>query len=336
VHLSLRLYILVAKSLFRIKLNYPDYISCDLAPTQKSIKYVSANAHLLVNAVRHDSQRVGWLSNLYLTEKPNGNTQMNESHEKLAKSLADAWLSGGTIPLPAAEDAPVSRTEAYAIQDKMAESIGCRVSGWKVGAAVKAVQFFENHDGPLPGRVFEDRTFDVNAVVPAALYNGAKVESEFAFRLTDPLPPGTDPVTVADLQTKIAFHPAIELSAARYAPGTGGRAATTFDGIADNGTAGAAVLGDAVDDWRDLPFERMVIDARIDDSPPIQAYSKIYRRNPVEIMAETLSDLRQRGVNFEPGMFLLTGSLTIPTPIRKRQKLTVKIGDFPLISLLLE
>jgi len=65
----------------------------------------------------------------------------------------------------------------------MAEVIEGRVTGWKVGAAVKAVQFFEDHDGPLPGRVFEGRTFDVNAVVPAALYNGAKIECEFAFRL---------------------------------------------------------------------------------------------------------------------------------------------------------
>ena len=261
---------------------------------------------------------------------------MNESHEKLAMSLANAWLSGGAIPLPAAEDAPVSRTEAYAIQDKMAEVIGGRVTGWKVGAAVKAVQFFEDHDGPLPGRVFEDHTFDVNAVVPAALYNGAKVECEFAFRLTEPLPQGTDPVTVADLQAKMAFHPAIELSASRYAPGTGSRAANTYDGIADNGTGGAAVLGDAVDAWHDLPFETMLIDAHIDDSPPIQVYSDTYRRNPVEIMADTLSDLRQRGINFEPGMFLLTGSLTLPTPIRKGQNLTVKSGDFPLLSLKME
>lgn len=261
---------------------------------------------------------------------------MNESLENLAKNLAGAWLSGDPIPLPAAEDAPASRAEAYAIQDKMAEEIGASVTGWKVGASVKAVQFFEGHDGPLPGRVFEDRAYDGNAVAPAALYKGAKVESEFAFRLTDQLPQGTDTVTVADLQDRMAFHPAIELSAVRYAPGTGGRAANTFDGIADNGSGGAAVLGEAVDDWHDLPFETMAIDARIDDSPPIQAYSGIYRRNPAEIMAESLSDLRQRGVNFEPGMFLLTGSLTLPTPIRKEQKLTVKLGDLPQISLMLE
>ena len=47
--------------------------------------------------------------------------------------------------------------------------------------------------------------------------------------------------------------------------GTGNRAATTFDGIADNGSGGAAVLGPAVENWQQLPFDTMEIDARIDD-----------------------------------------------------------------------
>ncbi len=256
---------------------------------------------------------------------------MTDSHEELAAELANAWLNGDTIPLPTT--APNSRTEAYAIQDKMAEAIGTRVVGWKVGAAVKAVQFFEGHDGPIPGRVFEDRAFETDAEVSADFFNGAKVECEFAFRLNDSLPAGTDALSTADLKKKVVFHPAIELAATRYAPGTGSRTVTTFDGIADNGTAGAAVLGEDVEAWQGLPFETMTIDARIDGSPPIQAYSDVYRRNPVEIMAETLSDLRLRGIAFEPGMFLLTGSLTLPTPLRKNQTLTVTFDGLPPLSL---
>ena len=42
----------------------------------------------------------------------------------------------------------------------MAELIGGQVAGWKVGATVRAVQVFEGHDGPLPGRIFADRLFD--------------------------------------------------------------------------------------------------------------------------------------------------------------------------------
>ena len=235
---------------------------------------------------------------------------MTNEFSKLAESLAAAWVNGTTIPLPPKAAAPRDRAEAYAIQDHMAQVIGQPVVGWKVGASVPCVQLFEGHDGPLPGRIFADRCFWNEAAVPAAIYHGAKIETEFAFQLTDALPDRD--VTRADLESRLTFHPAIELSATRYAPGTGNRAATSFDGIADNATSGAVVLGDAVEDWHGLAFETLALDARIDDSPPLQAYTGAFRRDPVEIVAETVNDLRARGITFKPGMCLLTGSLTLP------------------------
>ena len=253
--------------------------------------------------------------------------------EQLARDLADAWRSGGTIPLPPAGQGPATRAEAYAIQDQMAGLIGGAVAGWKVGATVRAVQLFEGHDGPLPGRIFADRCYDSPARVPANLFNGVKVECEFAFRLTRDLPKGTTPIGRAEIADALTFHPAFELAGSRFAPGTGNRAATTFDGIADNGSGGAAVLGAAVEGWQRLPFETMEIDARIDDSPPIQIYTGAYRRDPVAIVAETFSDLRARGIALPRGTCVLTGSLSLPTPVRKLQTVTAKFADLPTLSL---
>ena len=252
--------------------------------------------------------------------------------EQLARDLAQAWRIGGTIPLPAAGHGPATRAEAYAIQDRMAELIGGPVAGWKVGATVAAVQLFEGHDGPLPGRIFADRCFDSSARIPAGLFRSVKVECEFAFRLTQALPQGVAPVGRDEIAGALAFHPAFELAASRYAPGTGARAATTFDGIADNGSGGAAVLGPAAADWQTLSFDTMEIDARIDDSPPIQIYTGAYRRDPVAIVAETFSDLRARGVDLPAGTCVLTGSLSLPTPVRKGQTVTVTFGRLPALT----
>lgn len=250
--------------------------------------------------------------------------------EQLAHDLAEAWRSGGAIPLPA--QGPATRADAYAIQDRMAELIGGTVSGWKVGATVRAVQIFEGHDGPLPGRVFADRLFDSGAKIPARLFAGVKVECEFAFRLTRGLPKGTTPVGRDEIAESLTFHPAFELAGSRYAPGTGNRASTTFDGIADNGSGGAAVLGAAVSNWQSLPFDGIEIDARIDDSPPIQIYTGAYRRDPVAIVAETFSDLRARGVDLPAGTCVLTGSLSLPTPVRQGQTVTATFAGLPPIS----
>jgi 2-keto-4-pentenoate hydratase len=258
---------------------------------------------------------------------------MEQGLEQLARDLADAWRSGGTIPLPPAGQGPTTRAEAYDIQDQMAELIGGEVAGWKVGATVRAVQIFEGHDGPLPGRIFADRCFDSPARVPANLFSGIKVECEFAFRLTRDLPKGATPVSRAEIVDALTFHPAFELAGSRFTPGTGNRATTTFDGIADNGSGGAAVLGAAIEGWRKLPFETMEIDARIDDSPPIQIYTGAYRRDPVAIVAETFSDLRARGIALPRGTCVLTGSLSLPTPVRKGQTVTAKFADLPTLSL---
>jgi 2-keto-4-pentenoate hydratase len=254
---------------------------------------------------------------------------MAQQFEQLAHDLAEAWRTGGTIPLPAA--APVTRAQAYAIQDQMAGLIGGRVAGWKVGATVRAVQVFEGHDGPLPGRVFADRLFDSPAKIPASLFKGVKVECEFAFRLTRDWK-GARLVDRDAIAAALTFHPAFELAASRYAPGTGNRAATTFDGIADNGSGGAAVLGAAVENWQTLPFGTMEIDARIDDSPPIQIYTGAYRRDPVAIVAETFSDLSARGVDLPAGTCVLTGSLSLPTPVRKGQTVTAAFAGLPPIA----
>ena len=101
-------------------------------------------------------------------------------------------------------------------------------------------------------------------------------------------------------------------------------------------SGGAAVLGPAVADWRELPFAAMEIEARIDGSPPLQVYTGAWRRHPLDIAAETFSDLRARGVVLEPGTCLLTGSLTLPTPIRAGQTVVARFGDLPAISLALE
>jgi 2-keto-4-pentenoate hydratase len=257
---------------------------------------------------------------------------MTGKFEKLAADLARAWRDGSSVPLPAASAAPSTRAEAYAVQDRMAELIGGRVVGWKVGATVRPVQVFEGHDGPLPGRIFADRCFDSPAKVKASLIPGIKAECEFAFRLKRPLPKQGKPFAPEEIAPALSFHPAIELSATRYAPGTGARAQRTFDGIADNGLGGGAVLGPAVDPWRSLAFETMQIDARIDASPPIQAYSGAYRRDPLVIMAETLNDLAARGIHLGAGDCVLTGSATLPTPLRPGQTLAVRFADLATVS----
>jgi 2-keto-4-pentenoate hydratase len=252
---------------------------------------------------------------------------MTPKIERLAAALAEAWRSDTTIALPEEADAPASRAESFAVQDRLAVLLGERVVGWKVGATVPAVQRLEGHDGPIPGRLFAPRVFDSPAVVPAVRFGGYKVECEFAFRFTRDLPVRGRPYTPAEIAEGLAFHPAVELAGSRYVPGTGGRKPRTHDAIADNGAGGGFVFGPGIADWRGLSFDTMPIVARIDGGLSIEVYTGDYRRDPLVIVAETLNDLAARGIALSAGDYLSTGSLTLPTPIARGQTLVARFGD---------
>lgn len=257
---------------------------------------------------------------------------MQPNLERLAQALAQAWRAGGTLPLPAAADAPRSRADAFAIQDRMAALLGDACAGWKVGAAVRAVQVLEGHDGPITGRLFAPRVYASPARVPAALYDGYNIECEFAFRFGAAVPPRGRPYARADLEPQLELVPGLEIAGTRYARDTGGRKATTHDAIADNGSGGAYVAGGSVPGWRALDLATLPLEARIDGGEPIRVYTGEYRRDPVDILVETVNGLSERGIGLAAGDLLSTGSLTLPTPLRAGQTYVARFGDLATLS----
>jgi 2-keto-4-pentenoate hydratase len=257
---------------------------------------------------------------------------MQPKFEQLAQSLAAAWRACGTIALPPADAAPASRVDAFAVQDRMAELLGERIVGWKVGAAVRAVQILEGHDGPITGRLLASRVYSSPAQVPAAMFDGYKIECEFAFRFRQAVPARANPYTRAELEPLLVFHPGLELAGTRYAAGDGSRKFTTHDAIADNGTGGAYVVAEGVEKWQGIDFERLPIDARIDAGDPIQVYAGEFRRDPVDILVETVNGLSERSIGLNAGDLLSTGSLTTPTPLHKGQTYVARFADVQMLS----
>lgn len=215
----------------------------------------------------------------------------------------------------------------------MAEILGDRCVGWKVGAAVPAVQIMEGHDGPITGRLLAPRQHTSPAQLPEAMLKGYKIECEFAFRFKKSVPPRELPYTRAELEPDLVLHPGLEVAGHRYAAAPRGRKATTYDLIADNGACGAYVEGDGIEDWRQIDFAAVAIDARIDGGEPIETFSGEYFRDPVEILVETVNGLSQRGITVNAGDLLTTGSLTLPTAMRAGQTYVARFGELATLRL---
>jgi 2-keto-4-pentenoate hydratase len=257
---------------------------------------------------------------------------MKPIFEELARSLARAWSTNGSIALPADEAAPHSRSQAFAIQERMLELIGDRRVGWKVGAAVPAVQIREGHDGPVIGCLLAQRLFTSPAQLPAASTRGGKVESEIAFSFTLPVPARTHPYTRAELVSNLVLHAGLEMTGSRYVSSAVNRRVTTYDAIADNGSCCAYVVSAGVHDWQGIDLARLPIDARIDDGEPITRLSGELYRDPVDILVEVVNGLSERGIGLAPGDLLTTGALTLPTPLQAGQTYVARFGDFATLS----
>jgi 2-keto-4-pentenoate hydratase len=164
------------------------------------------------------------------------------------------------------------------------------------------------------------------------MFDGYKIECEFAFRFRQAVPARAHAYTRAELEPLLVFHPGLELAGTRYAGGNGGRKVTTHDAIADNGTGGGYVVAEGIDRWQGIDFEQLPIDARIDASDPIQVYAGNFRRDPVDILVETVNGLSERGIGLNAGDLLSTGSLTVPTPLRQRQTYMARFADLQTLT----
>jgi len=191
----------------------------------------------------------------------------------------------------------------------------------------------EGHDGPIIGRLLAERHHKSPAKVPAILFQGYKIECEFAFRFRDRVLARERPYVRSELEPALVLHCGLELAGHRYAFEASRRKATTYDLIADNGACGAYVEAEGIDDWRNIDFAGVRIDARVDGGPAIRTFSGEYFRDPVDILVEIVNGISKRGIDLLSGDLLTTGSLTPPTSIRDGQKYVARFADLATLEL---
>ena len=236
-----------------------------------------------------------------------------------AELLADAWRNAATIDALPRVLRPRDLKEAYAIRDEMARQIGEKTVGWKIGASSPGLQRAEGYDEPVPGRIFEANVYPSPAELPLGRIPNAKVECEFAFRLSADLPPRDQAYTAEDLAPLAVLCPAFEVSGCRFSPaeGEGPTGPSMLDLVADNGGAGGLVVGAEIPDWRRRSLQTMHVDLRIDGGPPVPNFEGDCRADPLEVLAWLANHLSRRGIGLFAGDLVSTGSATHAQPLHR-------------------
>ena len=174
----------------------------------------------------------------------------SERIERAADLLWQHVQAGTCLAALPDEVRPSTRAEGYAIQATVEARSRAPRAGWKIAATSKAGQAHIAVDGPLAGRLLQERVFESGSEVPFGRHPQMRcAEAEFAFRLGRTVGPRNAPYTVDEVLASVeTLHPAIELPDSRYDD------VTTVGGpqlIADNACAHHFILGPpAPDVWR--------------------------------------------------------------------------------------
>ena len=221
------------------------------------------------------------------------------------------------------ECTPENIDDGMAIQNALAELWGLEVAGWKVGAASAAAMQMLRTDKPFPGRVFAPYLLDSPASVAASALHKCAVECEFAFRLGRGLPPRDADYGKDDIRNAIASaYPAIELVNDYWVDGL---ALGVAHIVADNGSNGALVLGEPIEDWRERDLAAAAVTLTIDGEPAASGTGANVLGHPLNTLVWLANDLSRRGIGLEEGAVVTTGSMTGMTPCRPG---ATALGDY--------
>ncbi len=192
----------------------------------------------------------------------------------------------------------------------MAQAVGLRIAGWKVGAATPAIMAERKLEEPIPGPVYEPRCYSSPAMLARSDFPSASLETEFAFCMVESVHPRSAAYAEEELSDAVVAHAAFDLTQTRFSS-----APDALAEIADSGNSGGAVIGPEILGWRDRDLQATAITLRLDGSPPVRTYSGSWWRDPLDVLTWLVNCLSQRNMGLAAGMFVLTGSVTEPQPL---------------------
>ncbi len=250
--------------------------------------------------------------------------------QRAADLLWDCWQQGRRLDHLPEDTRPSTRAEGYAVQACLERRTNA-LFGWKIAATSKVGQEHIAVDGPLAGRLLDERIRPDGGEIPYGNNHMRVAEAEFAFRMAKDLVPRATPYSVEEVLVAVGTcHPAIEVPDSRYEDFTRVGAAQL---IADNACAHYFVLGQAASDvWRSLDLVAHAVQARIDGGLTREGSGEKVLGDPRVALAWLVNELSGIGVTLAAGQVVTTGTCVVPLPIAPGDRVVADFGTLGSVS----
>lgn len=247
--------------------------------------------------------------------------------ESLARRLDGAFAPGGALGQLAPELVPVDAEAAYRVQERLLALRGQRIGGWKVGA--------RSEDGPIQGAPLPDAGIHPSpARLQRSAYAAIGLELEVAFRFGRAFEPSPRPYDgLQVLEAVSAMCATIEIVSSRFAAWP---QVDRLLQLADLQNHGALAAGAAVAYDPGFPFRAPTLEFRFDGECIAQGVRNNPAGDPRRLLAWAVNHCTTRGLRFEKGMIVTTGSFTGMHMARRPGTATGEIAGLPPVSVSLD
>jgi 2-keto-4-pentenoate hydratase len=209
---------------------------------------------------------------------------------------------------------PKTESEAAAIGAAILAANTKPIVGWKIGATAAAAQQAMGLSGPFVGFLTEDMLDRNGVTYKHADLLGPIVESEYAFRMKDDLPPRKEPYSRSEVEAAVgSLIIGFEIPERRLADG---HSLGAFGSIADHGGTGRYVIGEEFKDWKERDCADTEVALTYDGAEKGRGKGSAMMGHPLEALTWFANYLSDKGITLEKGQFVSTGSATgvIPCP----------------------
>ena len=240
----------------------------------------------------------------------------------LAEKLADAWIKRDLIKLNSNE-LPKSREDSHNIQKQFHAALKKKTVGWKIGLVSKNLQEGAKVNGPMIGKIIDETVLINPITVQYSKVPDCILECEFCLKFTE------DTKMVSGAENKkgnYEAYVALELVSTRV------HAESKKDldpipmmnlNIADNGGAGAIVVGDKIQNLDKIDLDSIQVEIDLNGKKSEPYFKGEKRAGPIEAIKCIIDEFKDNPITFKKGDWFMTGSVIQPFKVSKGDKLKV-------------
>tara|TARA_B100002051_G_scaffold174415_1_gene164946 strand:+ start:64 stop:825 length:762 start_codon:yes stop_codon:yes gene_type:complete len=247
----------------------------------------------------------------------------------LGEKLAEAWLKKDLIDVKSM-DFPKNRKESHFIQEQFHKSLNKKTVGWKIGMVTKNLQDGAKVDGPMIGKIIDETVLMNPLKIEYNRVPHCILECEFALKFLEDskMLPGAE-----NKKDNYDVYISLELVSTRIKQDSKKNLNSRelmFLNVADNGGAGAIVIGDKIQSVDSIDLNSIEVEVDVNGNKT-GAWEK--RAHPTEAIKCIINEFKDNPVTFKKGDWFMTGSIIQPMKINKGDKIKVNFKTLGKINL---